>query len=909
MTPPEAGTVARSSSNEASAAQVAPRRVVSFVAGLAEQGARPALVDHQGRCVSYAELAERVRTAAARLGTSRRLVMVEGGNTVDAVVAYLGALAGGHPTLLVPPGGADADRWRTSYVPDVVAAGGQGWVYEVVRESTAHELHPDLALLLTTSGSTGSPKLVRLSHENLDANATAIAHSLHLGPDDRGVTSLPLHYCYGLSVLHSHLAAGASVALTDLSVTDPCFWDRVRDAEVTGLAGVPYTFDLLDRVGFADMDLPHLRYVTQAGGRMAPERVAYWAETGRRQGWDLFVMYGQTEATARMACLPPDQALLRPAAVGRAVAGGSFTIDTAHAPRDGSGEVVYRGPNVMLGYAEGPADLALGGTLTELRTGDLGRLDDEGYLHIVGRAGRFLKLFGLRIDLDDAERLLADHGVEAVCTGTDEVLVVAVEGGAAHGAGPIDTDPIDTDHVRRVTAAAFGLPAAAAHVWVTDHLPRLTSGKPDRVRIREAALADRLAEVGPTDGSQGPPTATIAGIFAAALDRRPATVAGDATFVSLGGDSLSYVEVSVALDTVLDRVPADWHLRAVEELQARADRSAASSTAAAFAPGDGSPPVRRLATPRRFGTMETGLVLRAAAITLIVGTHSGVFMLQGGAHVLLAVAGFNFARFRLFAVDTATHLRGAATSIARIAVPTAVWLAFQFTYAEPFTMARVLLANNYFGTGLWEYWYLEALLQILVVLALVFAVPAVRSFERRHPFGVAVAVLAVATAVRHDALGLVPDQHHMYMTHTIVWCFAAGWAAQRATSHRQRLLVTALTVVAVADFFDSPTRGLVVGIGLLVLIWLPRLPVPRVVRPVVAGLAAASLWIYLTQWAVLVPLVGTIPPVGVAVVALLLGVAATAVAGRVEAALVDRWRHRGTGATRSDRPSREASVS
>ena len=317
----------------------------------------------------------------------------------------------------------------------------------------------------------------------------------------------------------------------------------------------------------------------------------------------------------------------------------------------------------------------------------------------------------------------------------------------------------------------------------------------------------------------------------------------------------------------------------------------------------------RRAPQRRVGTMETGLVLRAAAIVLIVGTHSGVFMLQGGAHVLLAVAGFNFARFRLYAADTAAHLRGAATSIARIAVPTSVWLAFQFTYAEPFTVSRVLFANNYFGTGLWEYWYLEALLQILVVAALAFAVPAVRAFEHRHPFGVAVGVLAVATAVRHDALGLVPEHHHMYLTHTIVWCFAAGWAAQRASSHRQRLLVTVLAMVALADFFDSPTRGLVVGLGLLALIWLPRLPVPRALRPVVAGLASASLWIYLTQWAVLVPLTGVIPPVGVAVVALLLGVVATAFADRVEGVLVDRWRHRGGRVQGSSPGTVESSVS
>ena len=361
--------------------------------------------------------------------------------------------------------------------------------------------------MLTTSGSTGSVKLVRLSHENLEANAAAIATYLALGPDDRGVTSLPLHYCYGLSVLHSHLAAGASVALTDLSVTDPCFWGRVRDAGVTGLAGVPYTFDLLDRVGFADMDLPHLRYVTQAGGRMAPERVTHWADTGRRQGWDLYVMYGQTEATARMAYLPPDQALLRPDAVGRAVPGGELRIDRpATAGPDEPGEILYRGPNVMLGYAEVPADLALGRTVTELRTGDLGHLDDDGFLHVVGRAGRFLKLFGLRVDLDAAERILADDGVDAVCTGDDEALVVAIEscdgrpatarlGSSRRGEGPSPDDRIARPSRRRRAGMDHAEPSPAGDRKAgpdphPSHRSRRTH-RPDRARGRRHRAGPR----------------------------------------------------------------------------------------------------------------------------------------------------------------------------------------------------------------------------------------------------------------------------------------------------------------------------------------------------------------------------------------------------------------------------------
>ena len=259
-----------------------------------------------------------------------------------------------------------------AYDPDIVVRASDGdAVPEVRREESRHELHPDLALLLSTSGSTGSPKLVRLSADSVQANAAAIAQYLHLRPSDTAVTTLPLSYCYGMSVVNSHLLVGASLELTDLSVVDPCFWELARAAEVTSFAAVPYTFDLLERVGFEHMNLPSLRYITQAGGRLDPDRVRSYAEMGLRQGWDLFVMYGQTEATARMAYLPPDQAAEHPHAIGVPVPGGSFRLEPV--PGLDDCELVYTGPNVMLGYAERPEDLALGRVITELHTGDLAR--------------------------------------------------------------------------------------------------------------------------------------------------------------------------------------------------------------------------------------------------------------------------------------------------------------------------------------------------------------------------------------------------------------------------------------------------------------------------------------------------------------------------------------------------------
>ena len=242
-------------------------------------------------------------------------------------------------------------------------------------------------------------------------------------------------------------------------MVDPAFWDDMRTHRATSLAGVPYTFELLDRVGFADMDLPHLRYLTQAGGRLAPDEVRRWAALGRERGWDLFVMYGQTEATARMAWLPPLLALDAPDTIGIPVPGGSFTVEPlperpfagAHDPE--VGELVYHGPNVMLGYAESPADLALGRTVTSLRTGDIGRQRDDGLFEVVGRRSRVAKVFGLRIDLDHVEQLLAARGVVAAAADGGDRLVLAVCAGAA----AVDVGRVAGAGARRARAGSRGV--------------------------------------------------------------------------------------------------------------------------------------------------------------------------------------------------------------------------------------------------------------------------------------------------------------------------------------------------------------------------------------------------------------------------------------------------------------------
>jgi acyl-CoA synthetase (AMP-forming)/AMP-acid ligase II len=766
-------------------------------------GQRPALLAVD-EAVTYAKLADRVEALVTRLGTSRRLVVLRGRTSVDFVVALTAALTGGHPVIVAPPlRSGQADDIRAIYNPDVVIDTDRPGDHVVsAREASVHDLHPDLALLMSTSGSTGSPKLVRLSRSAVRSNAAAIATYLDLTGADRGILSLPLHYCYGLSVLTSHLYAGATAIVTDWSVLDPCLWDLAAEHGATGLAGVPHTFDQLDQVGFPD--IPSLRYVTAAGGKLAAERVTDLVGLGRSRGWDFFVMYGQTEATARMAYLPPKLADEYPQAVGVAIAGGHLRIaDTGRTRHGGVGELVYSGPNVMMGYAHGPADLAAGPHLAELRTGDLAREVGPGIFEVVSRKSRFAKVFGLRLDLDEIERRLPSP---AAC--------VEVDGGL----GVISPDP---DAAERV-AELCDVPTWVIQGVVAE-VPRLPSGKPDRQTV--AALMSRDADA----NRQRPASVGVRELYERLLGHERVQP-GD-SFVSLGADSLSYVELSVRLGEIIDPLPRDWHRCSVAELDgmARAPRRARAST-----------PVN----------VDPTVLLRAIAIVLIVATHANLLTVMGGAHALLAVCGYNAARFLPTGQAPARALlRGAW----RIALPSSLWIGTVALWGGYAPTTAVFLngalgANHW--TIDWQFWFLEAAIWTLVGLAAALAIPPFRRLEASHPFTAAMVLLTGTAALRYALVGVDAGPLERYSVPVVAWCFVLGWAAARAEANWQRVVVILAAGLLLFNFFGNPMREVIIGSAVAVLLWAKPVPLPRWAATTCSAVAGASLAIYLTHWQV-----------------------------------------------------------
>ena len=447
-----------------------------------------------GKKWSYADLwgdASRIGGAFPLLGR-KSLGLLITQNRYECLAAYLAALNADCALILVD-GALNPALLRellVTYRPD--------WIYSIQMEfrfdgyvksaseapglfvsddQQGVEIHPDLALLLTTSGSTGSPKLVRLTSRNLAANAESIAKYLQLAPQERPITSLPMSYSYGLSVINSHLQVGATIVFTEDGVLQREFWEAVEQHQCTSFAGVPYTYQMLLQTGLLNKKGPSLQTLTQAGGRLEERYIHQMYDLAITRGWKFMVMYGQTEATARISYVPFEQLAGKFGSVGIAIPNGALSVD------EQTGELVYQGPNVMLGYAECRDDLAKGDELQGvLRTGDLAKQDRDGYFYITGRLKRFLKLFGKRFNLDDVEKILSCRFETSVaCYGRDDLLMTAVE----------QCD--DPEGFGRTVCETFDLPRTAVKVVALKELPRTSNGKLDYQRLADADRKQSVA--------------------------------------------------------------------------------------------------------------------------------------------------------------------------------------------------------------------------------------------------------------------------------------------------------------------------------------------------------------------------------------------------------------------------------
>lgn len=759
------------------------------------------------------------------------LVALEFETSVDAIAAYLGALRAGWPLLVVEPGQMEpGGHIPDTYRPDIVLSRRDGSFAARLAAQACQgtAAHPDLALLLSTSGSTGDPKLVRLSAGNIDSNARSIAQYLSITGHDRAISSLPLFYSYGLSVLNSYLAAGAGLILTSTSVVDPEFWAIFRQEGATSLAFVPHQFELLGRSGFTGQDLPSLRYITQAGGRLSPELVRRFNDFGKAANWQLYIMYGQTEAAPRISYVPPEALPDAADTIGRPIPGGRLRLlreDGTEITAPGiAGELVYEGPNVMMGYALSREDLARPPETPVLRTGDVAELTGEGFYRITGRLKRFVKLFGLRLSLDQIEALLRGQGVEAHAVACQEQLVLMLP------------DFTQQAQAQEAVSREYELPRAVIHTAALEELPLLSSGKVDHRslgRMAAAALEKITAAPSPSIG--------LAALLMQAT--RAKSVGPNDSFTSLGGDSLGYLQVQMGLESLYGHAPEGWENMPLSRLEALGVKEAG-----------GLRPV------------GVDVILRVLAISLVVSQHASDLPLYGGTWMLILLMGYSAGRFQ-----TVTLLSGAGLKLARqMLYPV---LLFYFLLVVVYALAPrdqvpisyfLLLGNYHIHDGGWilgVYWFISLYAQLVAFLVLLAWIPTTRCWLGRDAWkttALGSLGFAVLTGTIVFGLGNVsgemsiaqwPVEH--YAARGFLEClpiFLLGWAIQSATGAARRGLTLLLGLIVVVVFAGTnPSTGPVFWLAatILALALGKPVPVPALIAKGLQMLAAASLFIYM----------------------------------------------------------------
>lgn len=434
---------------------------------------------------------DQIFSEADKLGPYCRKVPVAlvAETTWTFVAAYIALLANNTPFLLLDPK-LDLEKVRAinrsfgiteTWKPVVGAKFGSalGALVEIAT-SDSHDLspissaHPDLAILMPTSGSTGSPKSVRVSRQNLIESTASISRYLEMTQERVLISSLPFHYTYGLSLLNLSLYSGSKIVLTRSSVLSSEFWETFGNAGVTDFSGVPFHFESFHRHGFPKNALGSLQCVTQAGGKLPPAITLKFLNYAEDWRCKFFTMYGQTEATPRISYVPPSRAREKLGSVGVPIDIGRVTVRNESGeinPPHAVGQVFYEGPNVCLGYASSQSDLRRGDLLHGLlETGDQGYMDEEGYLYLTGRAGREVKVSGHRVNLDEIMNHLGQVGLVAAVTGETDRIIIEVVG--------------SEKDARRELNSFSGIHPTLVEIHEVDELQRLPNGKLDLAALK-----------------------------------------------------------------------------------------------------------------------------------------------------------------------------------------------------------------------------------------------------------------------------------------------------------------------------------------------------------------------------------------------------------------------------------------
>lgn len=444
-----------------------------------------AVKDNEGNILTYGKLSNEIRELSAHV-QARAVIFCLCKNTVGSLLGYLAFVEADAVPLMLS---SKIDKgllkklletytpayiWCPTEMKDSLEAEctEERYGYSLLRtDAVFYPIHEQLQLLMTTSGSTGSPKLVRYKKGNLEANAKNVAIAFGWTAEERPVCDLGMQYTMGLNVINTHLYVGATILLTTHNLMSAEFWDYIKAEKATNFTGVPFSYEIFTRLRFQKMDLPYLTTLAEGGGKLTDKRFIELAEYAKNNRKRFIATFGTTETSARLSLLPPEMALDKVGSIGRAIPEGElFLIDgEGNVLEDmvAEGEMCYRGPNVTMGYGISKEDLAKGDEWQGVyHTGDLARRDEDGCYYITGRLSRFLKLLSYRVSLDQCERLIQEQfGIDCACTGTDQRMDIYI------------TDESKIKDVQNFVCDKTGLFKNLFKVFVIDEIPRNESGK------------------------------------------------------------------------------------------------------------------------------------------------------------------------------------------------------------------------------------------------------------------------------------------------------------------------------------------------------------------------------------------------------------------------------------------------
>ena len=448
-----------------------------------------ALIQGDELVITYSDLFQQIEDFS-RFFNSKHLIFIIGENDIASIVAYLSSIEFGIVPLLLgsKTNQEQIDNLINIYKPKYIfqkinlnlhseyyfSSKFRGYSFFKSDVCDEIKLHPDLAILLTTSGSTGSPKLVRLTKKNLISNAKSISKYLNIKSNDRAISSLPFYYSYGLSVINSHLNSGASIVLTNSSMMERDFWNLINNHSVTSLAGVPYNYEMILRLGIDRIKIPSIKKMTQAGGKLSFDKIDRINTVLKQKNISFYIMYGQTEATARISYLEPNDIDKKPGSIGKAIPAGRMWLQNKKGEVieeiNSIGELVYSGDNVSMGYALSLSDLMLGDeNKGVLRTGDLARFDSDGYFFIEGSINRFIKIYGNRISLSSLEGFILNKGFENIVIGGNNKILICV----------IKNKKLSVDKLISEVSKEININYRSIQIKIVSYFPRLANGKID----------------------------------------------------------------------------------------------------------------------------------------------------------------------------------------------------------------------------------------------------------------------------------------------------------------------------------------------------------------------------------------------------------------------------------------------